>query len=398
MTTKQTEVYILQELIPGYRVPFFSRLAQLPGFNLTVFCSPLSQIRTEAGFAQNLAEESLNYRIIPSLKLGKRVYQLSFLWHLIRRRPDLVVCGKTGALDSLLFLFAARMLGIKFLWWAGGTPFIEEREVKRADAGGRWARLFGNSHPRRKLLFLADGMIVYSEHARAYYSSIGYPEAQIFVAPNSPDTNRLLELQQEQQSSTITALRRRFAPEAGLLLLMIGRLDSAHRIDDLLRAVALLQPESPNLSLLLVGSGRERMALQQLSAELGLTRVTFVEATYDDALLADYLAACDILITPGGATLSIEMAMTFGKPVVSCDRGLQVHTIRDGWNGFVFPHSDYRALADRIGRIVNDEAVMREMGNNASHTITTTVNMDRMMTGFQEALESCSSEEQQRAV
>jgi len=388
MMQHKTRVYILQELIPSYRIPFLKRLAELPDYELTVYCSPLGTARQAAGFAQELDDLPFDCRLLPRWERQGKVYQFAFLKTLLRRRPDLVVCGKPGALDSLLFLLLAKLLRIKFLWWSGGTPFVRREETERNDAGGRLNQLLGGRHPRRWLNFQADGIIVYSEHASSYYQSLGYPAARLFVAPNSPDTDSLLELRREllRDQEEVQTLRHRYIPPEGRLLLMIGRLDRSHRIDDLLQALAILQRELPDLGLIVVGAGEERQALKQLVRELELRYVRFLDAAYDNAALASYLAACDLLVTPGGASLSIEMAMTFNKPVVSCDHGLQTHTIEDGWNGFIFPRGDFQAMAERIKTILTDKSLQREMAANAGHTIQTRVNMQLMVEGFRCAL------------
>jgi len=387
MTQRKTRVFILQEIIPSYRRPVFERLAQLQEYNITIFCSPLGAARQTAGFAQELENLPFDCRLLPHWERRGKVYQFAFLKALLGR-PDLVICGKPGALDSLLFLLLAKLLRVKFLWWTGGTPFVEPEDIERDAAGGKLRKLLGNWHPRRQLAFMANGMIVYSEHAGQYYRSLGYPAAKIFVAPNSPDTDSLLELRKEllHDQQQVQALRHRYIPEGGQLLLMIGRLDSSHRIHDLLRALAILQREMPNLGLVLVGSGNESQSLKQLARELELRYIRFLDAVYDNAALAAYLAACDLLVTPGVGSLSIEMAMTFNKPVVSCDHGLQTHTIEDGWNGFIFPRGDFQAMAERIKTILTDKSLQREMAANAGHTIQTRVNMQLMVEGFRCAL------------
>ena len=54
-----------------------------------------------------------------------------------------------------------------------------------------------------------------------------------------------------------------------------------------------------------------------------------------------------------------------GRPVVATDVGGTREAILEGVTGFVVPPGDPEALADRIGRLVDNEAMRASMGQAA---------------------------------
>uniref|UniRef100_A0A6J7M3H7 Unannotated protein n=1 Tax=freshwater metagenome TaxID=449393 RepID=A0A6J7M3H7_9ZZZZ len=117
---------------------------------------------------------------------------------------------------------------------------------------------------------------------------------------------------------------------------------------DLLRALALL-PTDSKLSVHLCGGGHERVAMQQLSTELGLcSQVVFVEPPVD---VRRELSLAQFAIHPShteGLSNSILEQLAFGLPVIACDVGGNSTLIKHGENGLLVPAADPDALAGAI--------------------------------------------------
>ncbi|MGH3737462.1 MAG: glycosyltransferase [Micromonosporaceae bacterium] len=145
-------------------------------------------------------------------------------------------------------------------------------------------------------------------------------------------------------------------------VLFVGRLDEEKRVDELLRAMALLPPW---VRAEIVGDGAYRQTWQRLAADLRLTdRVTF-HGYVDDAALLEAYARCDVFCMPGIAELQSLVtleAMAAGKPVVAADAMALPHLVRPGENGYLFPPGDVAALADRLIEVLADPGVTARMG------------------------------------
>ena len=383
-----TTVYLLQDIVPSYRVPVFRRLAALPGVDLTVFYSrPDRAMRAEN--LQNAADLS-GFRAVRLglLQAGRHAWQPGILWRVLTGRPEVLIAGNSGRADGVLALLLGKLVGARVLWFLGGVPYQDPERIREYAGRGRLNRCFGRANPWEWLCRRADGLIVYSVHARAFYAARGYDVSRIWVAPNSPDTEALTAYGRDWQArgERLAAERRRLAPGGQPLLFLLGRLNGARKVDTLLRALDRLRSGGLDCALVVVGDGAERPALERQVRELGLPNVHFEGAVYDERELARYYLLCDVFVTPGVASMAIKMALAFGKPVVTVDYGLEVHDIVDGVNGFIFPMDDDATLAARIRQILGSAEQQRAMGREALRTIRERVNITLMINAFERAI------------
>lgn len=382
-------VFLVQDIVPSYRVPVFRRLAALPGIDLTVFYSRPTREMQEEGL-QN-AVELTGFRAVQLrlLELGRRAWQPGVLGRVLLGRPDVLIAGQAGRLDLVLAFLLGQLLGVRVLWFRGGVPYTNAEQIREYANRGRLRRWLGRADPRDWLVRKADGVIVYSAHASRFYASQGFDPRRIWVAPNSPDTEALEAYGREwvQRADTLAAERRRLSPAGEPILFLLGRLNPARKVDTLLRALARVRSTGLACSLVIVGDGSERAALEALAASLGLPGVHFEGPIYDERELARYFLLCDLFVTPGVASMAIKMAMVFGKPVITVDFGLEVHDIVDGVNGFVFPMGDDAALADRIRQLLGSVELRRTMGDEARRTVRERVNVSRMIRAFERAID-----------
>jgi glycosyltransferase involved in cell wall biosynthesis len=100
----------------------------------------------------------------------------------------------------------------------------------------------------------------------------------------------------------------------------VGRLTAQKRVGDLLEALALLAAQGKRLSLVIVGDGPERAALEQRSAAPDLAGlVTFVGAV-PPAAVAGHFAGRAVCVLPSvdeGLGLVVAEALVAGVPVVA---------------------------------------------------------------------------------
>ncbi|MCF4120152.1 glycosyltransferase [Antribacter sp. KLBMP9083] len=147
-------------------------------------------------------------------------------------------------------------------------------------------------------------------------------------------------------------------------ILFVGRLDPEKRVEELIRAVALLPRDLP-ARLEVVGDGARRAAWTALADELGVAdRVRFRGHVTDDELLEAY-AGADVFCMPGVAELQSLVtleAMAAGLPVVAADAMALPHLVRPGANGELFQPGDVEELAGHLARLLGDAALRERMG------------------------------------
>ncbi|HXV82270.1 MAG TPA: glycosyltransferase, partial [Candidatus Binatia bacterium] len=154
--------------------------------------------------------------------------------------------------------------------------------------------------------------------------------------------------------------------------------------------------DADGTALVIVGDGSLKERLIGLARELGIAGKTrFVGyASPEEAL--GYYAIADVFVLPSVTTpsgketwgLVINEATNQGVPVVATDAvgAAAGGLVQQGVNGFVVPERDSNALAEAIGRILNDDALRAEMSQNARRIIAGWDN-ERMVKGFQAAIE-----------
>lgn len=112
------------------------------------------------------------------------------------------------------------------------------------------------------------------------------------------------------------------APSSGAWdLIFAGRLIPEKRVDLLLEAVAIIRPDYPALSVLVLGDGPERERLEQQAEELGISgNLAFRDFTRDPAEFAGILKSGKVFVSPSvreGFGMTALEAMGCGIPVVT---------------------------------------------------------------------------------
>lgn len=165
----------------------------------------------------------------------------------------------------------------------------------------------------------------------------------------------------------------------------VGRLDAEKRLDELVRALALLLPHRP-AQLVLAGTGTQLGKLGQLADDLGVSSdVHFLGFVPDDQLLDVYCAA-DVFCMPGVAELqsiaTLE-AMASGLPVVLADAVALPHLVSPGQNGYLFQPGDVAGLAHALGLVLAAESSGDGLGS-ASRRLAEQHAVERTVARFEQ--------------
>jgi glycosyltransferase involved in cell wall biosynthesis len=139
----------------------------------------------------------------------------------------------------------------------------------------------------------------------------------------------------------------------------LGRLTPQKGYDALVRAL----PALPGASVVLVGDGPERTALEALAAEIGVADRLHITGWTSDA--RRYLPTFDVFALPSrweGMPLVILEAMHAGLAVVATDVGSVAECVADDETGYVVPRDDQTILRDRLAALVADAPLRRRLG------------------------------------
>jgi phosphatidylinositol alpha-mannosyltransferase len=137
----------------------------------------------------------------------------------------------------------------------------------------------------------------------------------------------------------------------------IGRLDEERKgLPTLIAAMERLVAERPGVRLLVAGRGDVEEATEDLSPAVRAA-VSFL-GVVTEADKARLLATVDVYVAPnlGGESFGVILveAMSAGAPVLASDLDAFRRVLDGGRVGELFPSGDVDALADALGRLIDD--------------------------------------------
>jgi glycosyltransferase involved in cell wall biosynthesis len=152
------------------------------------------------------------------------------------------------------------------------------------------------------------------------------------------------------------------------LLAFAGRLTAAKNLDVALRALVA----ADSATLVVVGDGEERRALERTAAELGVaSRTRFLGARPRGEVLG-VLCSADVAVLPSAwenfPHAAVE-ALAMGTPVVATAVGGVPEIIRDGENGLLVPAGDVEAFSAAVVRVLDDDSLRDRLRTNAAASV-----------------------------
>jgi glycosyltransferase involved in cell wall biosynthesis len=211
------------------------------------------------------------------------------------------------------------------------------------------------------------------EESRKYWEFYGIPARRLFFSPHCVDNDYWSAKYQE-----LTPRRVQIRKSFGILddcpvILFCGKFIAKKQPLKLLAAFSLLRKRMP-CWLLMVGDGNLRQEVETQIRLTGIENTVLPGFLNQDELPFAYVAA-DIFVLPSVSNetwgLVVNEAMNFGLPIIVSDRvGCGKDLVREGWNGYSFPHEDEYRLADRMAELVSNATLRRQFGKNSLELIS----------------------------
>ncbi len=152
----------------------------------------------------------------------------------------------------------------------------------------------------------------------------------------------------------------------------VGRLEAEKRIEDIIRALARIHMKYPSLGLLIVGEGRERPRLEQLTRTLGLTKNILFLGDRSDAIglmqnAQGYIQASSY---EGYGRTLIEAALA-RIPIITTDVGVVGEVFKGYEDVLSAPPGDPATLALHMAELLEDVQARRVFVINAEKSAHT---------------------------
>lgn len=321
---------------------------------------------------------------------------------------------------------------LKFLWWFFANQTLRKRALKRRkdrplliyspginclDANAITVHIVFHDFYARVCQELALLKVPVSKwpitlHRRLYYKLIMVLERRTYTNPRVrlAAVSKLVSGQLEKHFGRTDVVvisnavdTERFSPEARLarrsvsrqslklndtdfVLLLIGNDWKKKGLDQLLRAMAIIQTP---LQLLVVGKddpGLYRPAVRQLRLE---DRVRFLSPSAD---VLSFYAAADSYVAPSledAFGLPILEAMACGLPVIASVQAGASEKIINGTTGYLLRDPmDHIELADLIRRLASDRSAALKLGAAAGQYVQSSASWDQNASATREFLEN----------
>lgn len=293
------------------------------------------------------------------------LYQLLRLMnYLLRERPDIVQFGEIEFPFEGLFLQYLRWRGLKLTQICHEFESREQQGVL-AKINDRLKVIVYQSF---EILFLHGASNLQKFHAlypmipRERLYEIVHGNEQIFPIP--PDV--------EVQSKALQA--KYGLQDENRLVVFFGILTPSKGIPDLITAFKEVYSQNRVARLLIAGMPTKYIdmdALLRQVRDLQLENVVRFDSRYlAMEEIAPLMHRADVVVLPylnSSQSGAVQVAYSFGRPVVATDVGAFPEVVEDGKSGFLVPPQSPSRLAKAIATLVNDSERAREMGRYAKH-------------------------------
>ncbi|WP_322011270.1 glycosyltransferase family 4 protein [Paraburkholderia sp. J12] len=224
---------------------------------------------------------------------------------------------------------------------------------------------------KRLVVSRFDGALVAGERHRRYAASLGIPMERSRVGFDVIDVDYFSRLAGAAREDAAAVRARYGLPQR--YLLCVSRFVARKNVDAVLEAYAQSGLHGEGVGLVLVGQGpleaqlRERIAVLELASH-----VTILQSVANDEMpnlyaLAEFIVLASEFDQWG---LCVNEAFAAGCPaIVTRTAGVAGEIVLDGVNGFIVEPRDVPALARRIERLGQDEALRERFAARALETI-----------------------------
>ncbi len=341
--TTDTPLVVLQQVcIPHYRRRLLDKLGGDPRFRLLVLADPHADVPfLPMSGAPDQCDFEPATRHVVRLPFGRTLsWQPAAVKAVLRYRPDVVIAqGSPYELTAWVLTVVGRILRIPVLLWTHG--------LQGEESGIKWM-------VRARLFRLAQGLLLYGNHAKRLLIAKGFDADRLHVIYNSLDDCEQTAVSKQITREDCDVFRRSLGIDAQeRMICFTGRLQPVKRLPWLLQALHLVVQQGRNVHLVLVGDGSERPLLESSAEELSLTKcVHFLGAIHDESRLGLILSASDLAVVPSGAGLSVMHAFGYGTPVLLHDR-VEEHfpeweAVKEAETGWFYRYDDLSDCAAKI--------------------------------------------------
>jgi glycosyltransferase involved in cell wall biosynthesis len=373
-----------------YFTPFYRRLAQEPGIDLTVyFCSRQgSEEYVDVGFGERVRWdisllEGYQHQFLNNLRRRDQVGGFASLINpgivaeLRKHRFDALLVNGHKHVTYLLAMLAAKTLGTAVMMRCDTHLGLQRSPLKRLVRKPLMTFLYQR---------VCDMCLPVGTLNEEFYRFHGVDRHRMFTVPFAVDNEYFTRLTQQYDKK---ALREEMGiPQDQPIILFASKLLRSKRPLDLLLAFHRLQQEKVNAALVFVGSGEQEPQLKHYAREHDLSAVHFL-GFKNQSDLPKYYSLADVFVLPAENEswgLVLNEVMCAGLPIVAArEIGAVPDLLHHGENGFTYEAGDIDQLTSYLRQLLEAPEERILMGRH-SRTIIEQWTYERGVLGVVQAL------------
>jgi glycosyltransferase involved in cell wall biosynthesis len=280
---KKTKLALLINMIAPYRLPLFSALADQFDFMLLHGGKEANRDTwsdLEDALPNAKVVRAWGWQVRHARKINGKVFDEKFIhitpgfaWHLLRFKPDLVVSNEMGIRSMIALVYGTVFRKPVWICWEGTVH--SERGIG-----------FLKKVARKIFALWVEHWVSFGQTSMEYLLTLGVRHKRILQSQNFVDEERF---KADVEPAWVIQPRP--------VVLHVGQFIERKGIGLLLNAAASLQQSGVEFSLLLVGSGPDKLAIQQRAEALGLKNTYFQPPQTPEKMPSVYRSA-DFLVFP----------------------------------------------------------------------------------------------------
>jgi glycosyltransferase involved in cell wall biosynthesis len=213
----------------------------------------------------------------------------------------------------------------------------------------------------------ADVIVTISKYSQAkILGHYGVAEEKIRIVPNGVDIEKF-------QPSDMVAAKKQFNLGQDPTILFVGSLTARKGLPYLVEAAKTVVKQQANVKFLLIGSGPLRKQIEDAVASAGLSGNFVFYGNIQHNQLASVYNVAHVFVLPSlqeGQGIVLLEAQACGKPVVAFGVGGTKEAVKGGESGFLLELGDTEGLADRLLKLLGDDALRLKMGAAGRRFVT----------------------------
>jgi glycosyltransferase involved in cell wall biosynthesis len=236
--------------------------------------------------------------------------------------------------------FQKKILKIPYIIWGQGSDVYFPNYFTRMTT--------------KLILQNADAILALTEDMQIKIKNIY--NTKIYIVPNGIDlevyNSVTINLKKETDTKNI---------------LFVGSLYPVKGVKYLITAMKKILEEMPDVRLILVGDGKERENLVELSKQLSIVKYVRFVGKIPHEKVKNFMQDADVFVLPSlseGLPNVILEAMACGLPIVASRVGGISNIITNDINGYLVEVEDTDDIANKIILLLNDQALRKKISEN----------------------------------